>query len=283
MRLSEQSKEEIRNLIEKELRLVSNARKIRLDKDLLEELLFLKVKLGKNKCLKLPIWSGEFLEKLDLSEVSFEDVSYTILYDMYMGKIDSDIYSLVKDKINICNSMVCYSNTNANIDFRNSFEYKLYSKIFIHGFNFTGTDLSNNKIDEVFDIEQCFFEKTGLQIVTLFNKSSARSSNFTGIDLSFYEIDADSLIHNRAVFDKCCCIRYTGMNISGVSNKLGSLDEFLERFDDGKFDGCHVNGVLVKSSLEREEKKKQLNRQYEEETVKLKERIKEIIKPYKVI
>ncbi len=219
MRLKEESKCEIRNLIEKELRLVPNTRKVKLDSELLEELLFLKIKLGHGKCVKLPIWSGDFLEKIDLSSVSFEDVSYTILYDLYIGTLNPDIYSLIKDKINIGSSMVYYGNTNAKIDFRNSFEYKLYKdKIFIHGFNFTGTDLSNNKIDEVFDIEQCYFEKTGLQFVTVFNESSARSSNFTGIDLSFYETDVDSFVRNKSVFDKHCCIRYQGMKINEAYN-----------------------------------------------------------------
>ena len=284
MRMKEESKCEIRKLIEEELKLVSNARKVKLDTELLEELLFLKIRLGHGKCIKLPIWSGDFLEKLDLSSVSFEDVSYTILYDMYMGKIDPDIYHLVKDKINVGSSMVYYGNTNAKIDFRNSFEYKLYrDKIFIHGFNFTGTDLSNNKIDEVFDIEQCYFENTGLKFVTLFNKSSARSSDFTGLDLSFYEVNVDDLVRNRSVFDKHCSIRYTGMKISGLSNDTEELDEFLERFNDGKFDGCYVNDVLVRSSVEREETKKKLIMQYDDNIIKLKQKVKDSIKPYKII
>ena len=283
MKLREDSKGEIRGLIEKELGLVPNTVKVKLDKELLEELLFLKINLGHGKCVKLPIWSGDFLEKLDLSSVSFEDVSYAILYDIYTGKVEPDIYSFVKDKITVRRYMVYYGNTNAKIDFKDSYEYKLYGKIFIHGFNFTGTDLSNNKIDNVFDIERCHFEKTGLEFVSINNKSSARSSNFTGIDLSFYETSADTFLGNKDVFDKQCCVRNTGLKISGLSKRTANLDDFLNYFNDGRFDGCYLNNVLVKSCVEREETRRQIILQYEDKVRILKQKVEECIKPYKAI
>ena len=53
--------------------------KIKLDKDILEDLLFDTVKIKRKDIsytVKLPVWSGRFLEALDLSEVDFSDVSW---------------------------------------------------------------------------------------------------------------------------------------------------------------------------------------------------------------
>jgi hypothetical protein len=73
------------------------------------------------------------------------------------------------------------------------------------------------------------------------------------------------------------------MKINGVSNASEELDGFLDRFNDGKFDGCYVNGILVKSSLEREATKKQLTMQYENNVIKLKQKVMDSIKPHKII
>ncbi len=288
MNLNEDGKQEIRELIEEELKLVSNARKIKLDRDLLEELLFFKVKYDTDKYVKLPVWSGDFLEKIDLSEVDFSDVSYSMIYDIYMDKVSDDIdpvYSVVRSRIpsNYIRTMVYLGKTNANINFKESFEYKNNGIIKIHGCNFTGTDLSNNDIDSKFDIIHGYFKDSGIHISTIRNDSRAISSDFTGIDLSYCVIDIRDLLMGN--FPLCGSkIVNTGIYITSVSNELGSsLDEFLYKFHDGEFDGCYVNGVLVKAHYELTDSKRKLKAQYDEELSSLKEKVKKIIKPYKII
>lgn len=288
MQLNEEGKEEIRRLIEEELRYVFNGGKIKLDKDLLEELLFFKVKYEKDKYVKLPVWGGEFLEKIDLSEVDFSDVSYSMIYDICMDKDNKEldsIYNLVRSRIpaNYIKSMVYYGKTNGHFNFKESFEYKNIGLIKIHGCNFNRTDLSNNDLDDKFDIIHGYFANSGLKISTLRNDSRAFSSDFTGVDLSYYSIDVKDFLNGKFPLGSSV-IKDTGINITSVSNETGlQLDDFLYKFHDGQFDGCYINGVLVKPWYALTNNKIKLKEQYREEVRDLKENVKKLIKPYTVM
>ena len=84
MILSEADKEKERNRIYNELRFKSpsdeNFRRVKIDKDILEELLFLKIEYADGEFLKLPVWGGKILENIDLSEIQFDDVSFSLSY-----------------------------------------------------------------------------------------------------------------------------------------------------------------------------------------------------------
>ena len=93
MQLNKQSKNELRKRIVEQLKEVPKGQKIKLDKELLEYLLFEVITLDKttDTKVKLPIWSGEFLKKIDLSQVDFTNVSWCILdYKESDYKIDFD-------------------------------------------------------------------------------------------------------------------------------------------------------------------------------------------------
>ncbi len=82
MELNNSRKEELRKNILEQLKNVPEGEKIHLDKKLLEDLLFEEIVVVESKGLtaKLPVWSGEFLRKIDLSEVSFENVSWSLCH-----------------------------------------------------------------------------------------------------------------------------------------------------------------------------------------------------------
>ena len=65
MKLSNKSKDELREKIAEQLKEVPKGQRVQLDKDLLEDLLFEIITLNKEKGIKikLPIWSGDFLKK----------------------------------------------------------------------------------------------------------------------------------------------------------------------------------------------------------------------------
>lgn len=287
MKLNQNDKDKIRNIICEELNKVSlddnDFKRIKLDKELLEDLLFLKTKDSEDRSIKLPIWSGEFLQKLDLSDIDFEDVSYSILYDMYIDRENKELDSVYEYiKRVLPNSrhkpMVYYGNTNANIDFKNSFEYKKTGKIKIHGFNFTGTDLSNNDINEEFDIIHGYFKDTNLRISTIRDNSIAVFSDFTGIDLSYYETDLKILIGLSRPFDKCI-IRDTGIDITPVYRDMGEyLEEFIERYKCREYDGCYINGVYVKSNNELVDNRKKLMLEHYREVSEIISKVREKIR-----
>ena len=138
----------LRDEIERKATAVKDGEKLHIDKDVLEQVLFdtYEVAIDRNdldnsekKKAKFVTWSGSFLSKIDLSEVSFEDVIW-----------DSNIKSYFKDKKDIDSGMkINLSNTNAKIDFSKSFSSKYNDRLFINGCIFSGTDLSNNKLENV--------------------------------------------------------------------------------------------------------------------------------------
>lgn len=68
-----EKKNERRRLIIEELKNVPDGERIKINKDLLEELLF---DVDDVYGYKFPTWTGDFLSKIDLSEISFKDVSF---------------------------------------------------------------------------------------------------------------------------------------------------------------------------------------------------------------
>ena len=68
MNLSKESKDELRTIIKDNLKNIPDGQQIHLNKDILEFLLFdeIVVNQEKNLKMKIPVWSGEFLRKIDL-------------------------------------------------------------------------------------------------------------------------------------------------------------------------------------------------------------------------
>ena len=153
MTLNEESKNKLRQLIEKELIGAEYKERIPLETELLEQLLFKKQKIGVCKIVaKFPVWSGDFLSKIDLSGVSFENVVWnTEAIKHYVGQ-DVDI--------------IDYSYTNAVIDIHKV--CNLVPFFYFSNCNFTGTDLSQNEAigDAMFSygIRNCNFSNTGLRV-----------------------------------------------------------------------------------------------------------------------
>lgn len=148
--------------------------------------------------IKLLVWSGEFLQKLDLSQVDFEDVSWCFME--MDANLDSEDYlkCFVKDffdktfvnKINDftfspvkLDYFVDYSNTNVKIDFSKSFEAK-YHILLVRGC----VDLSNDNFNSLRSINfsDCNFRNTNI-VVSNNIYFSASFCDFRGNDLSELE------------------------------------------------------------------------------------------------
>ncbi len=223
---------EIRESVVEELKNVPEGTRIKLDKDLLENLLFEKIVINKsqNKVAKIPVWSGEFLSKIDLSEVDFENVSWSFTWWIRDGNnpfediSDADLFGLT-GKID-CDAEIIYKNTNANIDLSKSFEFKEKGDIDVGGVDFENTQLSIGNAKTV------YFSGTNLKgtNVDLRGASSIDGvgSDFTGIDLSFMTVDSKSLFLGD-VF--CSCnLSNTGINVN-----------FENTYDFANLIGCNFN------------------------------------------
>ena len=76
MEFSKKQKQELRKQFEKELKNVPSGSRIQLNEELRE--IIQQILFDDWHGLKIPVWSGNFLSKLDLSEISFEDVAWGI-------------------------------------------------------------------------------------------------------------------------------------------------------------------------------------------------------------
>lgn len=228
MKLNKEGKRELRLSIEQELKEVPEGQRVHLDKKLLEELLFDTYieefgpnlgegkLIGKKVTVKYLVWSDLFLSKIDLSEVSFDDVMWDVTYNANNFFVTGTENRYVKNKIN----GISLINTNAKIDFSKSFSGKYYEYGVELGFSncyFTQTDLSNNLIDCNCSIDNCGFDNTGLKI-NLKSKNQIRIyfSDLTGLNFSAYTVD-ESFFNKYFEVGKPiayeCCLANTGLKI----------------------------------------------------------------------
>lgn len=202
MNLDKSQKEELRREIEFEVRNLLDYQKLKLDTALLEELLFDLTFDSEKRTAKIPVWAGDFLQKLDLSEVSFEDVTWSVIRSKVLN----------------------FSNTNANIDFNKSYEYKRAGYVNIRDCCFSFTNLSNVDTSKFRTCKNSDFSYTGIN----FNGNSNIEfieCNLEGIDLSSFSINGISLVLSSILgntFDSCN-LKNTRINISFDFNQLNDI------------------------------------------------------------
>ena len=140
MKLNNKDRRKLRSIVEEKLSdIKDNSEKIKFDSELLEQLIFdeMTVSLSdKSLVFKYPVWTGKILQKLDLSELSFDNVFWgadSIVESIINGseffkkKLDED--GIIKGENDL---LIDFSNTNADIDFTKSFDYKNPNKEFLY-------------------------------------------------------------------------------------------------------------------------------------------------------
>lgn len=271
MKLNKEGKLKLRESIKQQLENVPEGQRIHLDKKLLEELLFdtyneefeMGCALdGKKVPVKYLVWSGPFLSKLDLSEVSFDDVLWEV------RDFEPETYFVQGTTNHYAESgveAIDLSNTNAKIDFSKSFARKyaddsggVILELFLSKCDFTNTDLSNNLIDYDFCVSDCDLSSTGLKI-DLESESQIRlyCSNLSNLDFSAYTVDEHFFGTEWDVGKPCaneCDLSNTGLRVktTPVSAKefaiYKSMDtmtaEQQQKAIDDKFATLYENNVF---------------------------------------
>ena len=260
MMLTEVKKDEIRKDIENLLQFVPEGQRMDFDSELLEELLFRKVIVDEKKGLffKVPVWSGAFLRKLNLSHVSFEDVSFgndSHIYD-YIKDINKmrEIESIMDD---FYSSEVDYSGTNVNIDLTKLFCSK-------HGFlalsccNLSNLDLSSYDLSEMeyLFLSSCNVSNTGLNIPKDI-KLSAHDSNLSFLDLSGRTINGIEYLEdanykhltNSILCNTCIDIEFDFSDFVKLCMRKEEINQKLKEFgcDDSSDDKLSLTEVLKRN------------------------------------
>lgn len=222
-------KQKIKVLREKTIELLKDipeGKRAHIDKDMLEKLLFDEVVYNKNtnESFKLPVWTGDFLKKIDLSEISFEDVAWSMYvdgdYDFpeedYEEFMDPESYEQMEKKLPKLKKgeRVKYSGTNAVIDFAKSFEYKKKGKIHIAFCDFSGTDLSNNTLDADSNAFETSFANTKINVD--FSKGTPYRSgiyccDLSNLNLTTLEFDIFDYMRGVKIISECT-LTNTGVN-----------------------------------------------------------------------
>ena len=214
---------QLRKMVEEKIKMVPEGKRLYINKELLERLLF-EQETRYLTFIKIPMWTGEFLSKIDLSEISFENVN---LYSL------DDNYIMLKD-------------TNAIIDLN-----KICNPGLVRRVNLSGTKLIGYLIESYdADLSNC-----GLSAVNLMKYSRGQSTNFTNNNLDDFIISDERQVFCDDV-NKASDFRNTGavvnkdifsyplsLSVSGLISVRES-SEFYK-----KFDGCKIISLSdIKSS-----------------------------------
>ncbi len=280
MKLNKKGRDELRILVEKELKQVPDGTRISLDKSLLELLLFETIIYKRNPkgIVKLPVWSGPFLQKIDLSEVSFEDVSWTLLGEGENSALGKETFDQDCWQQFLCyygksnNSRVEYSRTNIQVDFNISWEMKVRKElgVGIANCDFSYVDLSLVDTTYFRNIRKSNFSNTNLELEQ--SLKDIKSPIFYYTDLSGNNL-GNFIIRLIDIVTKGGPLIGLGCNLSGTRiSILLEKDKFKDKkvqanlktiLAGGDLDGCFINGKRVISLEEKKKIAQQKLKEYE--------------------
>lgn len=292
--------------VEKMLEKVPEGTRITIDQDKLDKLLFDTFYLSEDNSvfIKVPVWSGPFLRKLDLSNTDFSMVSWSILGAKTLGgdfkaacRFRMGVIPLVerlrtKLKENGSKYLVDYSGTNANIDLTTSYEAVDGYQIEISSCDFSGLDLlsKHSNIRAIHSIGIYNSRLDGAKLPINFMHDGelielyAINSSLVGVDLSKRCINAFINCWNSSEiadeqdtrklgsqFAKCD-LRYSGINIDydkdefeiGKPATLMNMQNALIEAIRTRWVGCIFNGKLIQSSEQRRENAIRLRQMYDD-------------------
>lgn len=250
MKFNKQTKDELRTKIIEQLANVPDGERLHLDKALLEDLLFETYSDKEEEreiVVKYIVWSGPFLSKIDLSEISFDNVCWdpTPFCEAYMN-----FYKDYKKKTKPIKEMIDLSNTNAKIDFSKAFvmDYDDDDILSVYNCNFANVDLSNSHAEKIVTFTNCNFSNTNANI---FDERDFKKRfflvdcDFSNNDFSKIEIKSDyfygvisDCLDGKGVWIENCNFSNTGLKIEHIIKPFLSFSEQSKmREEYYKFDG----------------------------------------------
>lgn len=225
-KLSSQRKSILRKELEKMLVEVPEGERIKLERDVLEELIFERVyvKDSVTKYKKVIVWDGAFLRKIDLSEVSFDDVDWD--------------YSKSPKTLNL-------SGTNIKPDFEKSFARRNHLELEIKNCDFSNAELSDVRLSGICNIRDCNFSYSGIKIdlsqMYMVNVK-LNSLNFTSEVVSS---DCFERLSDVNVRPKFCCVSFSGTGLHITKGSFVSLSIIQDQLERGLLLGCYLDNEII--------------------------------------
>ena len=271
MSLDIYERENLRKSVEEILEKSPEDQRVPISKNLLEQLLFEEVILNEeeNIVIKLPVWSGEFLQKIDLSQVDFSNVSWSALYYLAKYKNFFDHMNPITDYIcqfnknnkfdnrevilnrlmkienleRLFEGRVNYSGTNANIDLSKSFEALHCDMINVSGCEFKGCKVVFSKKLNNFNLNDCDFTNSTIKLPKVVKDTSVKECVFENCDLSESFFDITTMLSE-------------GKNLNNLKNtkvKLFFRDSKIDYFTIFKqklLAGCYLDDELIDDEID---------------------------------
>ena len=227
-------------------------------KEELEELLFetsIYERDNKKIIVKSLVWSGPFLRKVDLSEVSFDNVDWDV---SYLGEFFKKKYQFI--------STIDLSGTNAKIDFSKSFNALIGKPVVLTRCNLANVDLSESHGEYIASIMSCDLSTTNIKLdlyLKTFDEKDCvyyiRNSNLENIDLKRYEISINCFneTFEFIYISPSTNLANTGINI--CTRPLAAKKEnyliLKEMLKTNRWQNCFINGKRILSLEEIEQRR----------------------------
>lgn len=229
-KLDLEKRNELRKKILKELENVPEGTRIKLDKKILDQLIFFKFKDPKTKeQRKMPVWTGEFLRKLDLSELSFENAYlYAYVSNAYEDGKPQPIPAEGYKKIFFADENITEEDSKA---FREEYtkcnDEKILKGLYAFDFSYTNIKPDFSSIESAdgwtLCISGCNFEGVDL------SKSNYENKYFGFCNMKNTKINQIKVIdeYGNLIFD--CDL--SDNDLSKLSIDLNKLDDWATRQD----------------------------------------------------
>lgn len=281
MKLNQEGKQNIRKYIEKQLQKVPKYKKIKFeDSKLLEELIFDTITSSDQKTIaKIPVWTGLFLSKIDLSSISFNNVIWNLEPSHLLNIFDLS----PKDKEKYPDYLsIDLSNTNAQIDFSQSFEILKFGKqhkLSIGKCNFNHVDLSNSHPELISYAEDSDFSYSN----TNFQNNNATifiECNLEALDLSQLFLSSNTLQGDKSepLIFLACNLKNTKLHLIHPKNSPSTLNNILAaHIKEENLAGCYVNDKLIPDNKTSHKQAKQNHQAYNQYQKQLKRNIRKTI------
>ncbi len=229
--LSEEAKDAIRKLIIEKTEELPDGMRLRIDIKLLDELIFCKSSDDKG-LIKTPIWTGSFLKKIELKNVSFDNVIFGILDDKENIIENDSIYD------------IDFSDTDIKVDFSKCRAAGLLSSC-----NFKGVDLSNSCSEIIRMAKNCNFSETNIKLnLNQNDKICFIKCNFSNNDMEGLEINSNNLSLSD---NKLILFRNNWVNTKVVFKSTALFDKELQYgLETGFFHGCYYDFMDVKELID---------------------------------
>lgn len=284
MKLNAEGIKELREYILELLETVPEGERIKLDTKLLDDLIFFKGKNQQGEVIKVPVWTGPFLRKLDLSKLSFKNVFFGIGDEIFnfTGKNMKVMMDAETDKrfkkikyfnvvdyvppmpgnsvVEHMENMIDFSYTNIKINFN-----EIYGNAIEHT-NFSGIDLSASNAFAILWAYKCDFSNTNVNFDFSLNDIDL---GLNCCDLSFnnfegQNIEAKLFVNNPEIcytngFNNCV---WWGTGINVINLEKDSSKELASLIKNDSLNGCYVNGVYIKCIEERKAIASQKHNEY---------------------